>query len=185
VSRFHRQKIAIVSFWASGCRHSSSLAWQMASGRRRDPRWKRVQYRAHHARDASADRFSTILKIGPLPTPCHPRVHQGEASLAARSIENVFHLHRSPSPTARRRDIAGIRVLKGPCLGYGQAPPPLSLALILPNSTSELSLDCPMCVAQIRIPTRTPPPAHGSRSTAFHECAQVCFARRAGARRAG
>jgi hypothetical protein len=61
----------------------------------------------------SADRFSTILKIGPLPTPCHPRVHQGEASLAARSIENVFHLHRSPSPTARRRDIAGIRVLKG------------------------------------------------------------------------
>src|SRR5450755_3080433 len=39
----------------------------------------------------------------PLPS---PGSHQGGASLAARSIENVFHLHWCPGSTARRRDPA-------------------------------------------------------------------------------
>jgi hypothetical protein len=109
-------------------------------------------------------------------TPASPRLTELSCSI---DRGDVFHLRRSPSPTARRRDIAGIWVLKGPCLGYGQVPPPFSLALILPNSTSELSLDCQMCVAQIGIPRRRPGnpvdrQRTGSRSS--DECAQVCFA---------
>ncbi len=72
-------------------------------------------------------------------------------------------------------------ISRGVLRDYGQAPLPFSLVLIRPNSTSELSLDCQMCVAQIRIPTRRPgnPIDHqrtGSRSMASHGCAQVCFA---------